>query len=70
MAPLAAVIGLATFLYYALDSVELLLGVTGIWATALAGLVFVIFALGMFYGLFVKFTNPNKYARIKKVLME
>ncbi|MNC04334.1 Putrescine importer PuuP [compost metagenome] len=70
LAPLAAVIGLATFLYYALDSVELLLGVTGIWATALAGLVFVIFALGMFYGLFVKFTNPNKYARIKKVLME
>ncbi|MEN0105841.1 MAG: APC family permease [Pseudomonas sp.] len=70
VAPLAAVIGLSTFLYYAMTSVELLLGITGTWATILAALVFVIFGAGVFYGLFVKLTDPNKYERVKKVLTE
>ncbi|WP_166366423.1 APC family permease [Pseudomonas akapageensis] len=70
LAPLTAVVGLCVFLYYALSSVELLLGLTGIWAQLLTALVFIVFAMGWLYGFYVKKVQPAKYARIKSVLCE
>ncbi|MFC3174010.1 APC family permease [Novosphingobium bradum] len=70
IAPLLAVIGLSGFLYYALDSVELLIGMSGAVSRLLAGLVFVIFGGGMGYGWCVKRRDPAKYARLARVLVE
>ncbi|MGW7771505.1 APC family permease [Pseudomonas machongensis] len=70
LAPLIAVVGLCIFLYFALNSVELLLGLTGIWADLLTAFVFIVFAMGWLYGFYVKKCQPSKYARIKSVLCE
>jgi amino acid transporter len=70
LAPLIAVAGLCVFLYYALSSVELLLGLSGTWANLLAALVFIVFAAGWAYGFYVKRCHPAKYERIKSVLCE
>jgi len=68
LAPLLAILGLSAFLYYALTSVELLLGMTGAGAAMMASLVFIVFAAGWLYGFYVKRTQPRKYARLKSVL--
>jgi len=70
LAPMIAVFGLIVFLYYALTSVELLLGITGLWANLMTALVFIVFALGWIYGFYVRTTQPAKYARLVSVLSE
>lgn len=67
--PLAAIAGLAVFLYYSLVSVDVLLGVKGPVADCLVASIFATFAAGVGYAMHIKRRDPVRYAKLAKALV-
>lgn len=67
--PIGATIGLGVFLYYSLVSVDVLLGVSGLISQCLVASIFVTFALGVAYAIYIKRRSPARYANLTKALV-
>lgn len=70
VAPVLAVVGLAAFFVLTLNSLDVLLGVTGATAVVMLSLVFVALLAGMAYGLYLRFFVPAKYEVVGRALNE
>lgn len=70
IAPVLAIIGLSAFFILTLDSLDVLLGVTGATAVLMLSLVFLALLGGMAYGLYLRFFAPGKYALVGRALNE
>lgn len=66
IAPIIAIIGLSIFFYYAITSIDLLMGVSSDTANWLAVGILAIFTLGIAYGFKIKITNPSRYNSLLK----
>jgi amino acid transporter len=70
IAPILAILGLGAFFVLTLDSLDILLGVTGVMAALMVSLVFLALLAGLAYGLYLKFAAPATYALVGKALNE
>lgn len=70
VAPVLAIAGLGTFLVLTLDSLDILLAVTGGLAALMVSLVFLALLLGVAYGVFLRLRRPDQYARLGRALDE
>lgn len=70
IAPLLAIAGLGYFFIVTLSSLDVLLGVQGGTALLMVSLVFIALAIGAGYGLYLKFTSPQRYERVGRALNE
>lgn len=68
IAPAVATVGLGFFLYYALTSIDLLMGVSADIANWMVIAIFAIFSLGVGYGYYLKLTSPSRYVGLAKAL--
>ncbi|AOE85903.1 APC family permease [Pseudomonas sp. TCU-HL1] len=68
VAPAIATAGLGVFLYYALTSIDVLMGLTGAVANWMVAAIFMIFALGIGYGYYIKMKSPSRYEALTKAL--
>ncbi|MEX4004415.1 hypothetical protein AB4Y38_36680, partial [Paraburkholderia sp. EG285A] len=67
--PVGATVGLGVFLYYSLVSVDVLLGVTGLITDCLVASIFVTFAIGFLYAIYIKRSSPARYENLTKALV-
>ncbi|GFG53536.1 hypothetical protein CQY20_12925 [Mycolicibacterium agri] len=70
IAPLLAIAGLGYFVIVTLGSLDVLLGVHGGTAVLMVSLVFIALAIGMVYGIYLKYTAPQRYERVGRALNE
>ena len=68
LAPLLSVAGLLPFLYFALTSFDVLLGVQGALEVFFMALLFGSFALGFLGAFYLSVRSPEKYARLESSL--
>ncbi|MCK0089241.1 APC family permease [Rhodococcus sp. F64268] len=70
IAPLLAILGLGSFMFWTVRSLDVLLNVTGPAVFVMMSLVFVACLLGIAYGVFLRLTSREKYDRIGRALNE
>ena len=68
IAPVLATLALGTILVLALNSLDLLLGVTGFAAWAMVSTIFAALAGGIAYGWYLRVSRPDRYEKLTNVL--
>ena len=68
IAPILGAIGLLSFLYFAFDSLDVLLGVKGFIQLVFVAMLFGSLALGICGALYMKFRHPKRYAELASSL--
>jgi amino acid transporter len=70
IAPVLSVLGLGSFLWLTLASLDVLLGVSGLVAVFMVSLVFLAVLCGMAYGVYIRGTDPARYDALAHGLNE
>jgi amino acid transporter len=68
VAPLLGIAGLLPFIYFALTSLDVLLGVKGVLQAVFMGMLVGSLLAGIAFAMFLKFRRPQRYARLDSSL--